>query len=68
MIIADYEFGVSFPVSFVVYYFAAVVVRCVDDSSADANAAVDYSDSSFAFAFAFACRAVQYLPQLCDHS
>ena len=66
MIIADYEFGVSFPVSFVVYYFAAVVVRCVDDSSADANAAVDYSDSSFAFASA--CRAVQYLPQLCDHS
>ena len=66
MIIADYEFGVSFPVSFVVYYFAAVVLRCVDDSSADANAAVDYSDSSFAFAFA--CRAVLYLPQLCDHS
>ena len=64
MIIADYEFGVSFPVSFEEYYF---VSRCVDDSAADgANVAVDYSDSSFAFASA--CRAVEYLPQLCDHS
>ena len=66
MIIADYEFGVSFPVSFVVYYFAAVVLRCADDSSAGANVAVDYSDSSFAFASA--CRSVECLHSWCDHS